>query len=900
MLFRTGETVAYEHAPELRRACRLLAALIVILGVGWAVAGAVQANFTGVQPGLAMVLLGAGMVLLAPDDHDQPVVGARRLLGSALAVAVVGLWLINLPQLHWSALTGLAPKTATCLLFLGLSLGGKRWWPKTAAGFDLLVGFTAYGVLLDLVFGVPAANAGQRPMSWMMAVALLALSVDWLALHPRRRPTAFFLETGSAGAVLRRVLPIILLFQLVTTLATAARQSGHAIRTAVGSAVFNLGLVAFIVALLWMIARALDRMDAVRAGGDSDLRASEARYRLMFEGNPQPMWIYEAGTLRFLAVNDSACRVYGYSREEFLAMDVMGVCSAEGEPADMVTGLWNHRTKTGGELEVEVFSHRITWNGVAAEVAFIHDLTARRATEAQAHILLDSSSEGIIAADLAGRCVWGNPAAVHLLGLSSAADLLGQDAAALLRGEVDADDAASEGRNEAMGAAMRAGEPFAAIEAKVRRADGSRFPADVRSAPLRRDGRLSGAVLTFADVSERRNLQNQFHQAQKMEAVGRLAAGIAHDFNNLLTVINGYADMLMRRTSEQALEPELAAKIGNIQKAGNRAAALTQQLLAFSRQQVMEPKLLDLNAVLQEMDPLLRRVMGEDLNLVTALAPDLAAVRADPGQIGQVLMNLVVNARDAMPDGGRLTIESANVELGAHYVANHPEATAGPHVMLAITDNGAGMDAATLRQVFDPFFTTKPTGKGTGLGLSTVFGIVKQSGGSVAIYSEPGRGTSVKVYLPAMRDAADSSDRDESEASLAGADPRLRVLIVEDEVIVRELLHEVLSEAGYQVAAAANPAEAIALSERDPERIDLMVTDVIMPGMDGRKLAAQLAPARPEMAVLFISGYPQQAISHNGDLDAGLAFIQKPFTPEALLRRVRQVLSEPRATRAAY
>jgi len=252
-----------------------------------------------------------------------------------------------------------------------------------------------------------------------------------------------------------------------------------------------------------------------------------------------------------------------------------------------------------------------------------------------------------------------------------------------------------------------------------------------------------------------------------------------------------------------------------------------------------------------------------------------------------------------MPEGGRLTIESANVEIGPHYVANHPEATAGPHVMLAITDNGTGMDAATLNRVFEPFFTTKPTGKGTGLGLSTVFGIVKQSGGSVAIYSEPGRGTSVKVYLPAMRGMAAAAGGEESGASTARAARLQRVLIVEDDVIVRELLHEVLSEAGYEVATVANPAEAIALSERDPGRMDLMVTDVIMPGMDGRKLAARLAPARPDMAVLFISGYPQQAISHNGDLEAGLAFIQKPFTPEALLRRVRQVLSEPRVLRAS-
>jgi signal transduction histidine kinase/CheY-like chemotaxis protein len=427
----------------------------------------------------------------------------------------------------------------------------------------------------------------------------------------------------------------------------------------------------------------------------------------------------------------------------------------------------------------------------------------------------------------------------------------------------------------------------------LRRPDGAAFPADIRGAPLRRDDRLRGAVITFDDVSERRALQNQFNHAQKMEAVGRLAAGVAHDFNNLLTVINGYADMLLRRRQAPALPPDVQSKLVNIQKAGNRAAALTRQLLAFSRQQVMDPKVLDMNAVLREMEPLLHRVLGEDLQLRMALAPNLAPVRADPSQIDQVLMNLAVNARDAMPHGGRLTIESANVELDANYVTTHPEATAGPHVMLAITDNGAGMDQATLTRVFEPFFTTKPKGQGTGLGLSTVFGIVKQSGGSVAIYSELGHGTSVKVYLPAMAGAADA------DATAPGGEAvtatRARVLVVEDETSVRELVREVLAEAGYQVFAAADPAEALALSAREADGFHLLITDVVMPGMNGRQLAGLLCSGRPGMAVLFISGYPQEAISHNGDLDEGLAFLQKPFTPEALLRRVLQVLREPRA-----
>lgn len=506
-----------------------------------------------------------------------------------------------------------------------------------------------------------------------------------------------------------------------------------------------------------------------------------------------------------------------------------------------------------------------------------------RESETQLRTVMDSTTEGMYAVDLDGRCIWCNPAALRLLGLADASQLLGQQVHEAIH-HTRPDGTPYPASECAMLLATRANQNFTADDELLWRPDGTSFPADCRSSPLRRDGRLAGAVVTFADVTQRRSLQAQFHQAQKMEAVGRLAAGIAHDFNNLLTVINGYTDMLLRKP----LEPSLKTKIGNIRTAGERAAGLTQQLLAFSRQQVMQPKVLDLNAVLAEMDPLLRRLLGEDLVLVTELAPKLAPVRADPGQIGQVLMNLAVNARDAMPEGGRLTIETGNVELDEFYSSTHPEVVPGQYVMLAVTDSGCGMDAATLSKAFEPFFTTKGKGKGTGLGLATVFGIVKQSGGNVAIYSEVGHGTSVKVYLPSL--AASAHVDGYAPAKMEEAAGHETLLVVEDEDNVRELMEEILRDSGYTILACSQPEQAIVLCRQHTGRIHLLISDVVMPGMDGRKLAAQLVKQRPDMSVLFISGYPDKAISHNGNLEAGLSFIQKPFTPDALIRKVRSVL----------
>ncbi len=388
-----------------------------------------------------------------------------------------------------------------------------------------------------------------------------------------------------------------------------------------------------------------------------------------------------------------------------------------------------------------------------------------------------------------------------------------------------------------------------------------------------------------AEVARREELEEQFRQSQKMEAIGRLAGGVAHDFNNMLTVISGYGEQVLSR---QDLDPLLRDDVGQMVAAADRAATLTHQLLAFSRKQVLQPAILDLNATVNQMDKMLQRLIGEDIDLVTCLDPQLDSVEFDPGQIEQIIMNLAVNARDAMPRGGKLTINTANVELGEEYARDHVDAVAGPHVMIAVTDTGTGMDAETRARIFEPFFTTKDKGKGTGLGLATVYGIVKQSGGNIWVYSEPGHGTTFKVYLPRAEAAAVDV---RSEAATAVATGTETILLVEDDEAVRVLLARILTEGGYTVLVAGDPDAARLLAIEFDGTIDMLLSDVVMPGMGGPELARRLTEIRPNVKVVFISGYTDEAIVHHGVLDPGAAFIEKPITPRKLLEKVRQFLA---------
>jgi two-component system cell cycle sensor histidine kinase/response regulator CckA len=397
----------------------------------------------------------------------------------------------------------------------------------------------------------------------------------------------------------------------------------------------------------------------------------------------------------------------------------------------------------------------------------------------------------------------------------------------------------------------------------------------------------AGVVVLSIDVTESRRLEAQLRHAQKMEAVGRLAGSVAHDFNNMLSVILGYSSLVL--ADLKPVDP-LRADIDMIRIAGEKAAALTRQLLAFSRQQVLAPRVLDLNEVVMGSERMLSRLLGEDIELITRYDRNISKVRVDPNQMDQVVMNLALNARDAMPHGGKLTIETKEVVLDASYTADHFEVTPGPHVMLAVSDTGIGMDKETQSRIFEPFFTTKEVGKGTGLGLSTVFGIVRQSGGNIWVYSEIGGGSAFKVYLPCAEAGEPEVIEVVVPVTLRGTET---ILLVEDQDEVRRVAQEILVRQGYHVIACQNAGEALLGCERHPRTIHLMLTDVVMPQMSGRELAERLGPIRPDMKVLYMSGYTDNAILHHGILDSGIFYVQKPLVPDMLARRVREVLDTP-------
>jgi PAS domain S-box-containing protein len=392
-------------------------------------------------------------------------------------------------------------------------------------------------------------------------------------------------------------------------------------------------------------------------------------------------------------------------------------------------------------------------------------------------------------------------------------------------------------------------------------------------------------VAVFDNITEHRLMEDQLRQSQKMEAVGRLAGGIAHDFNNLLTVINGYGELLLMHMGEN---PPARKDVEEIRQAGNRAAMLTRQLLSFSRRQVLQPKVLDLNAVVSGMDSMLRRLIGEDIEFRTIRGDALYNVKVDPGQIGQVLVNLAVNARDAMPSGGKLTIATENAFLGKNFSSKHPYVAEGHYVLMSVSDTGVGMSKEIQAHLFEPFFTTKEKGKGTGLGLSTVYGIVKQSRGYIFVQSETGKGTTFSIYLPHTDENIEAS----TQGSSTGSQGSETVLVVEDEDSVRHLIARVLSGRGYKVLPAVEGSEGLRIAEEHGEPIDLLITDVVMPRMGGRELANRLKSVIPGMKVLFISGYSEEIINPEGSLEDGLTFLQKPFSSESLAEKVREALDE--------
>jgi PAS domain S-box-containing protein len=602
--------------------------------------------------------------------------------------------------------------------------------------------------------------------------------------------------------------------------------------------------------------------------------------------------------------NVGAERLYGWPSSEAIGQpvgfhippdrrDEMRVILAKIRRGESIKHLETVRLrKNGDRIEVSLTVSSI--HGAAGEVvgasSIARDITERKHAEKELRKseerfcrLFDSNTIGISVADLGGQILESNDAYLAMIGYTREE---------LLSGVVRWDDMTPAEYREkdqiAVEQLQRTGvaQPY---EKEIIRKDGTRTPLLIGIAMLEAS---EGSIIAYTvDLSSRRQLEEQFRQAQKMEAVGQLAGGVAHDFNNLLTVILGYAGLLATQAGQGS---PLSESIGEVRKAGERAASLTQQLLAFSRRQVLLPEILDLNGIVTEMHNMLLRVIGEDVELIRSCAPDLAEVKADRGQIEQVLMNLVVNARDAMPKGGKLTIETANVELDESYARDHAGVRPGPYVMLAVSDTGVGMDADTLSHMFEPFFTTKEKGKGTGLGLATVYGIVKQSGGYVWVYSEPGHGTTFKVYLPRVEEKQETPRR---AAPVVAEDVSgsQTILLVEDEEAVRRLVRMVLEGKGYTVLEASGWQAALEIAGQHRKPIHLVITDVVMPGVGGPELASRLEAGRPGIRVLFMSGYTDGAVVNHGLLSSATAFLQKPFTPAVLLRKVREVIETTRS-----
>jgi PAS domain S-box-containing protein len=502
---------------------------------------------------------------------------------------------------------------------------------------------------------------------------------------------------------------------------------------------------------------------------------------------------------------------------------------------------------------------------------------ALRASEASYATLVEKAPLGIYRSTPAGRFLSANPALARILGYGSVDEVLALN----MTRDVYAD---PDERRRLIEQDTYTERVYDELEATWKKKDGTpiRVQLSVRAS---RDatGQVEYYEAFVRDITSQRQLEAQLAQAQKMEAIGRLAGGVAHDFNNLLTVILSYSDLLLEDLPKDAGSRD---DIEQIRKAAQGASELTRQLLAFSRQQVLQPKIVDLNAAITGIEKLLARVLREDIQLRCTLAPDTGTVKVDPGQLEQVIMNLAVNARDAMPNGGRLTIETGNVDLDQTYVRAHPVAAPGRYVMLAVTDTGVGIDTATQARIFEPFFTTKDAGKGTGLGLATVQGIVQQSGGFIWLYSEPNHGTCFKVYLPRV-DAPVSKAEEAAAEGLRGTET---VLVVEDMAAVRAVTCEMLKRYGFTVHDAADGATALHLAASLGAPIDLLLTDVVMPDINGRDLATRFQQLRPHMKVLFMSGYTDDAVVRHGILEEGIAYLQKPFTPTSLVWKVREVL----------
>jgi PAS domain S-box-containing protein len=705
-----------------------------------------------------------------------------------------------------------------------------------------------------------------------------------------------------SGSDLRRSTPATVYFALAVFLSVLALIA-RLLETSYAFPAWPSYLLQFIclvvIAFGALEAYRVERRQMLAAGEVERLKAGAQRSERSLRelARNVPCGVYRASPDgRYIEVNPALARMLGCAFESEL-LDASVPSQAFRDPHDhqrlveqcLATGQFEAEevdwARSDGSLIRVSISGRLVRDPADASPSLefvVEDLTARRGAEAALRdsedrygLLFERHPLPLLVFDARSLSVLAvNDAAVRQYGYSQQEFLritmqdllLPQDVPALL------EELAQTGDRLCSGGVWR-----------HRRSDGTLVNVEVSSHGLEFAGRPA-KLITAYDVSERKKLEEQFRQLQKMEAIGRLAGGIAHDFNNLLAVIIGYCELLMDSLPAGGAPRK---KVEEIRKASERGASLTRQLLAFSRKQVLEPRVLDLNVLLADLSGLLHRVIGEDIELMTRLDPELGSVKADRSQLEQVIMNLVANARDAMPQGGKLSLETVNVELDEAHVRRHPGLAPGRYVTFTVTDTGVGMDAQTQAHLFEPFFTTKEHGKGTGLGLATVYGIVRQSGGSIEVSSKPGRGSTFRIYLPWVNAAVVPAASAEESRPAGGAET---ILLVEDAEGVRKMTCEALERSGYRVFVASSSAEALELARKRRRPIHLLLTDVVMPGMNGSELAAQVTPLHPEAKVLYMSGHTDDSLVQHGVLEERVAFLQKPFTLAALSRKVREVL----------